>query len=111
MGKISGIKVAEKPTAKVTTLGGDVIGEFTDTRDQLMWMVREWLRDCPDAMLPEDSLLEAELITPTYSPDGKKIKVQKKSEVRIRLGGRSTDRFDALMLTFGESANVLIGMV
>lgn len=111
MGKITAVKVGEKPTMKATLGKDDIIGEFTDIRDQLMWTVREWLRGNPNAMLPDDSLLEAELITPTYSPDGKKIKVMKKDAIRQRLGGRSTDRFDSLMLTFSPETTIALGLV
>jgi hypothetical protein len=87
------VKMNSKPTFDVEE------GEFTHMRDQLWWMLREWLRHDGDAMLPPDEKLIEELSTPTYSTQSGKIKVMKKDEMKELLG-RSPDRAEALALTF-----------
>jgi len=89
-------------------------GEFTHIRDQLWWMVREWLRTDSGAMLPPDERLIEELTTPTYSIQNGKIKIMKKDEMKELLS-RSPDRAESLALTFfnevveTQSADSLLG--
>lgn len=87
------VKVASSPTEKTE------MGEFKILRDQLWWACREWLRTDPGAMLPPDEMLLEELQTPTYEVVNGKIKVTKKDVMRELLK-RSSDRADALCLTF-----------
>lgn len=90
------VKVAGKPSKQIKS----ELGEFYMLRDQLWWAVREWLRTDPGAMLPPDRMLVQELLTPLYSvKENGKIKVTSKDEMRDSLR-RSTDRADALCLTF-----------
>lgn len=77
------------------------LGEFGALRDQLLWMVREWLRVDPSAALPPDEMLLDELRAPTYSVDDGKVRVMKKKIMREILR-RSPDRLDALALTFAS---------
>jgi hypothetical protein len=89
------VKVASKPTP-----GSQVeLGEFYSLRDQLWWAMREWLRTDSGAMLPPDPFLIADLRAPTYDVLRGKIKVVAKNILRDKLK-RSTDRADALALTF-----------
>jgi hypothetical protein len=92
-----GIKVQESPT--MTT----EIGEFRIMRDQLYWMLREWLRTDPGAMLPPDEELLEELVVPTYEISKRFIEVMKKDDMKEMLGGRSPDHMEGLILTFAES--------
>jgi hypothetical protein len=89
------VKVASSPTQKTE------MGEFYILRDQLWWACREWLRIDPGAMLPPDELLMEELQTPTYEVVNGKIRVMKKETMRELLK-RSSDRADALCLTFDQ---------
>jgi hypothetical protein len=91
-----GVKVSSKPTpgSKIEQ------GEFYQLRDQLWWCVREWLRTEPNAMIPPDPFLIADLRAPTYEVrENGKVKVTDKGILRDQLK-RSTDRGDALCLTF-----------
>lgn len=91
-------------------------GEFTHMRDQLWWMLREWLRHDRSAMLPPDEKLLEELATPTYSIASGKIKIMKKEDMKKALN-RSPDRAEALALTFyneyieSQDSDSLLGKV
>jgi len=89
------VRVSESPDAKTD------LGEFGLLRDQLLWMVREWLRTDQTAMLPPDDMLEEELRVPTYNVDDGKVRVMKKKLVKEILK-RSPDKLDALALTFAD---------
>jgi hypothetical protein len=93
-----GVKVAERPTLKTD------MGDFTQKRDQLYWLVREWLRTDPSAMLPPDEELLEELAALTYDTDSGKIKVMKKEDVKEILK-RSCNKLDALALTFAAGGS------
>jgi hypothetical protein len=60
-------------------------------------------------MLPPDELLLEELQTPTYEVHNGKIRVMKKDTLRELLK-RSTDRADALCLTFYNPNLLFPGM-
>jgi hypothetical protein len=90
-----GVKVASRPTEKVEE------GEFKILRDQLAWMVREWLRT-DAAMLPPDEELLEELHVLTYETKDGYIRVMKKEDIREILK-RSCNKFDALALTFATT--------
>jgi hypothetical protein len=100
-----GVKVGESPTTKVEQ------GEFAQLRDQLYWMVRDWLRNDPGAMLPPDEMLIEELMVLTYSHTTKhrKIKVMTKAAMKDRLK-RSPDRLDSLALTFAPTGGWSVGV-
>jgi len=57
-----GVKVASSPSNSFKVEDG----EFYQLRDQLWWMLREWLRKDESAMLPNDGMLLEELRTPSY---------------------------------------------
>ena len=90
------VKVSEKPSPLFKT----ETGEFRFMRDQLWWMVREWLRTDKGAMLPPDEILREDLLAPEYTvkPNGK-IEITSKEVLRDQLK-RSPDRGDALCMTF-----------
>jgi hypothetical protein len=88
-----GVKVAEKPTLKTD------MGDFGRIRNQLGWLVREWLRTDPSAMLPPNEKLLEELSVITYSTDSGKIELMKQDDIKEILK-RSPNDFDALKMTF-----------
>jgi len=77
------------------------LGEFGILLDQLMWEVREWLRN-DLAMLPPDPELIEELLAFNYEVKGGKVKVSSTDDVK-KLLARSPDRARALMLSFMKS--------
>lgn len=97
------VKVTEKPSPIIKS----DLGEFYQLRDQLWWAVREWLKNSHNAMLPDDPLLIEELRTVTYENKSGKIKVMNKDSIRDKLK-RSSDRADALCLTFSPVARAII---
>lgn len=89
------VKVAGKPSPTITS----ELGEFFQTRDQIWWACREWLR-VGEAMLPPEPMLLEELLTPTYRIDDRgKIHMMDKDTMREKLK-RSPNYADALILTF-----------
>lgn len=90
------VKASEKPSPLIHC----EFGEFYMLRDQLWWALRLWLEK-EEAMIPPDGLLMEELraVEYTFTPIGRKIKVTDKDDLRKKLK-RSTDRSDALCLTF-----------
>lgn len=89
------VKSMSKPTKK------SEMGEFYRMRDQVLWSLREWLKEDPTAMLPPSELLLEELRTPTYEEstvDGK-IHVMQASDIKSALS-RSPDEMMALAMTF-----------
>jgi len=97
MGRAHSVKLNNRPTFEVE------MGKFRHIRDQMYWMMREWLRNDSGAMLPPDRILIEELMTPTYRNQGGYLEVMRKDEMISRLG-RSPDRMEALMLTFYNEA-------
>jgi len=90
------VKASARPSSAIQTDRGD----FFQLRDQLWWALREWLRADPSAMIPPDGLLIEELKAVEILPmDNTKLKVTGKKDLRQILH-RSTDRSDALCLTF-----------
>ena len=98
---VNRVMVAESPTKETPH------GQFAMLRDQLLWEVREWLREDPGAMLPPDDELRDELLAFTYESNQRgKIKVTDKASLRERLG-RSPNKADALALTFAPETRKL----
>jgi hypothetical protein len=93
-----GIKVAERPTLKTD------MGDFRRIRDQLGWLVREWLRTDPSAMLPPIEELLEELSVITYSTDSGKIELMKQEDIKEILK-RSPNHFDSLKMTFAAGGS------
>ena len=80
--------------------GGSALRDkrFVNRRAEMWYGVREWLKS--GGRLVDDECLKAELTAPTYSFDASgRIKLEPKDEIKARLN-RSTDRADALALTF-----------
>jgi len=94
------IKVAESPTD-----APEELGQFKILRDQLWWACREWLRTDQGSMLPPDERLLEELRTPTYTVEGKYVRVMKKDVMKDLLK-RSPDRADSLCLTFAKMSKL-----
>lgn len=94
---VYGVKVASRPTFEIET------GKFHLLRDQLYWLMREWLRTDKGAMLPPNDRLIEELTTPTYDNVNGEIRVMDKKRMKEALG-RSPDFAESLMLTFYNEA-------
>ena len=89
------VKVASSPTEATAS----DLGQFGLVRDQLLWAVREWLRN-DLAMLPPDPYLIEELTVLTWELDQRgKIKVMPTDEIKALLG-RSPDRLMAVAMGF-----------
>lgn len=76
--------------------------EFTNTRSAAWWGLRDRLdpETDPEIMLPPDDLLTGDLTAPSWRMTaGGKIQVEKKDEIRARLG-RSPDDGDAVVMAF-----------
>lgn len=97
-----GVKTQEKPDDREKE---PEFGEFFILRDQLAWQVREWLRADPTSMLPPDEELIEELSIPTYSVDGRWVKIMKADVFRDLLK-RSPNKFSALCLTFAKPLDI-----
>lgn len=77
---------------------------FANIRAACYWGLREAL--APDSgyeiALPPDAALQADLCTPKYEVRSGKIYVEAKEDIAKRLGGRSTDKGDAVVLAWWE---------
>ncbi len=79
-------------------------GSFHRMRDQLWWMLREWLRT-DEAMLPPDDLLIQEILAPEYFVVNDEIRITDSDTLRTLLK-RSPDRAVSVCMTFFEPDNV-----
>jgi len=72
--------------------------EFGNVRSLLWWRAREALDPANDTgiALPPDDALRAELTAPRWKLVGRKVAIEKKEDLKKRLG-RSTDRADAVI--------------
>ena len=81
---------------------------FVDTRSAAWWHMRELLdpsNNFPVALPPDDNLT-GDLIAPNWKPQGEKIRVQSKEDIK-KMPGRShksTDEGDAVVISFYEEA-------
>lgn len=89
------VKVSSRPSGVMKS----ELGEFYQLRDQLWWLLREWIEKNPNAMIPPDGFLLDELRAIEYDVSNGKIRVTSKEELRKKLR-RSPDRADSLCLTF-----------
>lgn len=72
---------------------------YVNRRAEMWCRLRDWIK--AGGALPYSTDLLAELTAPEYSFDAQgKIRLEKKDDVKKRLGGKSTDLADALALTF-----------
>lgn len=74
---------------------------FFKLRDEIYWLVREWLRTDPTAMLPDLPELIQELRAPAYREENGSIRVTPKEKLRQKLG-RSPNYFESLALTLSQ---------
>jgi len=96
--------------SKATDKSGQL--EFVNMRAECYWKFREWLdpesyKDLPDAekpMLPPDPELLGDLIAPRWSMQTNGIKIEKKEDIKKRLG-RSPDSGDAVVLARANAIN------
>lgn len=80
---------------------------FVQVRDELWWMVREWLED-GGLLPPGNSELESDLVAPVYLFDGRgKLRVSSKDDMKKVLK-RSPDRADSLALAVYEPPAVTL---
>jgi hypothetical protein len=92
-------------------INGEPFGEFYRLRDQGWWMLREWLHNDPNSMLPPGSEIDKGLIdqlcSATYHkmPNSGKIKICDNEVMKSQLGGSSPDHATSLMLTFCPESN------
>jgi hypothetical protein len=90
--QIIGINVSRAP------MDGET---FLNARAEAGWMLREWIEHGGE--IPNDQELKADLVAPEYGyTSSGKMKLEPKELTKKRLGGRSPDRFDALMLAIYE---------
>lgn len=77
----------------------DVHGQFFDSRAQSYWAIRKAL-EANTLALPPDPMLLEELLAIRWGLTSKEqIQIEKKKHIRTRIG-RSTDRADALAMSF-----------
>lgn len=88
------------------------LGKFHLVRDELAWLVADWLKKDPSAMLPDDPELKEEMLAYEYYEDQNsgKIKVSDKKSIKKKIG-RSDDKFAALRQCFYEPTIPHIRMI
>lgn len=85
---------------------GETLGEFDRIRDQMWWTCREWLKNNPNAMLPDGESegqfdLIDQLCAATYDRTKYgKIKICDNDVMKAKLGDTSPDKATSLVLTF-----------
>lgn len=98
-------KVAVQPVN--TAQAAPEPSRYVNLRAYLWWMMRLKLQnrelDLTYAEDPENDL-QSQLLTPRWHMNKGKVQVEKKEEIRKRLGGKSTDEADALMLAVWDGA-------
>lgn len=104
-GAYGAYRIKNLPYTPVHSMGSPTkrtdVGQFYRMRDQILWQVREWLRDDPSATLPPSELLLEELRVLSYETsqvDGK-IHILSAEEIKTILG-RSPDELMSLAYTF-----------
>jgi phage terminase large subunit len=70
---------------------------YLNKRAEMWFLLAEWVKR--GGALPNDPDLAKELVTPTYTFQGGKFKLEEKAQIKERLGF-SPDKADALALTF-----------
>ena len=94
---VSKVKVSEKAITKSEH------GEFFQKRDELYWLMSQWLKNDRGAMLPptEGDRLRRSLLVVSWSLDKgtDRVKVSSKQEMRRALG-YSPDEMESLLMTF-----------
>jgi hypothetical protein len=77
--------------------------QYFNMRAQMWYEMAKWIKR--GGSIPKDDELKKELCAPFYYFKGDKIIIESKDEIKSRLGW-STDRSDALALTFAEPDSV-----
>lgn len=70
---------------------------YFNRRSEMWFELAEWVKR--GGSLPDDPVLAADLVAPTYTFQEGKFRLEEKDQIKSRLG-RSPDRGDALALTF-----------
>lgn len=92
------------PTETISVGGKEVekpMYRFSNLRGQMAWELREDIRlgriafDIEDPM--EWASLKRELCIPKYTTKGEQIEIEGKESIKKRMGGKSPNKFDALM--------------
>lgn len=104
---------AYKGADRSTRRTRDGLKGFKNRRAEIIWKFREALDPDQDAngspiMLPDDSLLIADLCSWTYEEDAHLITIESKESVVSRLG-RSTDRGDAVVMAWAAGMRYVQG--
>lgn len=83
--------------------GADNSGAYANKRAEMYGEMKKWFEDKHEPpSIPDDDVLHADLVAPSYSHDLKsRIKLERKSEIKKRFL-KSPDGADALALTFAE---------
>lgn len=93
----AGVKVSESPT-----IVNHRLGHFTSKRDQLYFLMGEWVRSA-HSMLPPDEELLKQLAIVKYETRNGKVLVTRKDVMKKLLKGKSPNEMEALAMTFSES--------
>jgi uncharacterized protein YfiM (DUF2279 family) len=101
-----GVKVAEKADPEQMTDAMKEMGDFPTIRDQMLWLMREWFRNDPQSMIPDDDELKDEILALTYAKDTKERVVICSSSVLREKLGRSPDKVMSLALLFAPRGRV-----
>jgi hypothetical protein len=84
---------------------------FVNKRAESWWRLREALDPSQEGgsiiALPPDPLLVADLVAPRWKPRGEEILIESKEDIRKRIG-RSTDRGDAVVMSWSEGVKQAI---
>ena len=104
---------------KLRQMGFDVIevhfggkadsNEYFNKRTEMWYKMKQWIES--GGAIPNDDDLKTELATPTYSYDAQdKKRLESKDDIKKRMpGGESTDKGDALALTFAYPIDKKVG--
>ena len=90
---------------EIVSMGGKEVEKpmykFSNLRGQMAWELREDIRLGRIAIDIEDPLewaaLKRELCIPKYTTKGEHIEIEAKESIKKRMGGKSPNRFDAIM--------------
>ncbi len=96
-GVIDALLQAGHPTQEVHFSGKPIDPRYLNKRAEMWFEMAAWIKR--GGAIPDDLKLKKELLAPLYTFHGGKFKLEEKDQIKKRLGF-STDRADALALTF-----------